>query len=98
MEYRLMLTANKLPSLEEVLISGPTSSDIEIQVRNHVKHLDFYFFSSIFRANKSTYLKGLQKIWARIWRGHQSGHHLQLLRCQKGSFVCLASGTRALFS
>ncbi|XP_018419210.1 PREDICTED: A disintegrin and metalloproteinase with thrombospondin motifs 13 [Nanorana parkeri] len=32
LEYRLILTANKLPGLEEVLIGGPTSSDIEIQV------------------------------------------------------------------
>ncbi|KAM5146643.1 A disintegrin and metalloproteinase with thrombospondin motifs 13 [Mantella aurantiaca] len=32
MEYRLTLTSNKLPGLEEVFIGGPTSSDIEIQV------------------------------------------------------------------
>ncbi|XP_072285923.1 A disintegrin and metalloproteinase with thrombospondin motifs 13 isoform X2 [Pyxicephalus adspersus] len=31
-KYRLALTENKLPGLEEVLIGGPTSSDIEIQV------------------------------------------------------------------
>ncbi|XP_077324277.1 A disintegrin and metalloproteinase with thrombospondin motifs 13 isoform X2 [Lithobates pipiens] len=32
MEYRLILTANKLPGLEEVLVSGPISSVIEVQV------------------------------------------------------------------
>lgn len=41
MEYRLILTANKLPGLEEVLVSGPTSSDIEVQVQNDVKHAHF---------------------------------------------------------
>lgn len=41
MEYRLTLTANKLPGLEEVLIGGPTSSDIEIQVQSDAKYSDF---------------------------------------------------------
>lgn len=87
LEYRIRLTADLLPEMEELLIPGPLQEEIKIQVRRNV-----ILFNAIQEllphCNRSCNFvmifffltADLSQIRKRIWGKNKSEHKLPVLR------------------
>lgn len=86
LEYRLHLTPDILPEMEELLLPGPLQEEINIQVRRDTQKClinklwkVFCRVVGILCAWPGFYFAGLSQIWKRIWRENQSKHWLSVL-------------------
>lgn len=76
LEYRIHLTPDLLPEMEELLVPGPLQKEIKVQVRRgNLTKLFTWLCATVIVILFCFFLTvDLSQIWKRIWRKNKSKH------------------------